>query len=244
MKIHFIIHEDFEGAGYFQQWLTQHAYQSSYSRVYLDESLPSDCTDFDFLIILGGPQNPATTVAECAHFDSAAEQALISNAYLEHKIVLGICLGAQLIGETLGAQHEKSPEKEIGYYPIKLTQQGINDPLLSGFNLSEIVGHWHADMPGLTDSAKVLASSQGCPRQIVRYAPLVYGFQCHLEFLSSDFPGLIAHNLDDFSTAAEHRFVQSEESILSINTEHMNHLLADFLDNLVAAYLQQKNGNE
>ena len=37
-------------------------------------------------------------------------------------------------------------------------------------------------MPGLTDNAVVLATSQGCPRQIVRFSPKHYAFQAHLEF--------------------------------------------------------------
>ena len=27
-----------------------------------------------------------------------------------------------------------------------------------------------------------MASSEGCPRQIVKYSDRVYGFQCHMEF--------------------------------------------------------------
>ena len=37
-------------------------------------------------------------------------------------------------------------------------------------------------MSGLLPSFKVLAESQGCPRQIVKFMNMVYGFQCHLEF--------------------------------------------------------------
>ena len=37
-------------------------------------------------------------------------------------------------------------------------------------------------MPGLTYNAVVLATSQGCPRQIVRFSPKHYAFQAHLEF--------------------------------------------------------------
>lgn len=37
-------------------------------------------------------------------------------------------------------------------------------------------------MPGLTPEAKIIAYSEGCPRQIIEYSKLVYGFQCHMEF--------------------------------------------------------------
>ncbi|BAJ03159.1 type 1 glutamine amidotransferase [Shewanella violacea] len=240
MKFHFVIHEAFEGAGYFEYWLHKRGYQSSYSRVYLGQPLPNDAKNFDCLIILGGPQNPSTSIAECSYFDSAREQALIRNAHDDSKAVIGVCLGAQLIGEALGAQYEKSPQTEIGYFPIKLTLEGINDPLLEAFGLSEVVGHWHKDMPGLTDSAKVLAVSEGCPRQIICYSDLVYGFQCHLEFINSDLPDLIEQSSEDFSTRDKHRLVQSESRILDTPTSHMNQLLGIFLDKLVATYLKNR----
>ena len=35
---------------------------------------------------------------------------------------------------------------------------------------------------GLTEDAVVLATSQGCPRQMIRFSPKHYAFQAHLEF--------------------------------------------------------------
>ncbi len=54
----------------------------------------------------------------CPHFNSLAEQAVIKKAIQANKIVLGVCLGSQLIGEALGAKFEHSPEREIGKFPI------------------------------------------------------------------------------------------------------------------------------
>ena len=41
------------------------------------------------------------------------------------RIVIGICLGSQLIGEALGAPVMQSPEKEIGHYPVTLSVEGL-----------------------------------------------------------------------------------------------------------------------
>ena len=35
---------------------------------------------------------------------------------------------------------------------------------------------------GLSDKAVVLATSKGCPRQIICFSPKHYAFQAHLEF--------------------------------------------------------------
>ncbi|MEJ2765055.1 glutamine amidotransferase [Photobacterium sp. MCCC 1A19761] len=234
MHIHFLIHESFEGPGYFATWATRHGYTLSATRLYLGEALPADDAPFDLLVILGGPQNPSTSVAECPHFDSLAEQAVIRQAINRQTAVVGVCLGAQLIGEALGARYAVSPEPEVGYFPIQVTKAGQADLKLAAWAHEEIVGHWHNDMPGLTPHSTVLASSAGCPRQIVRYADLVYGFQCHLEFQRADLPPLIEHDAATFATSKP--YIQAPDAILAHAPERMNLLLGDFLDQLVQAY--------
>lgn len=77
------------------------------------------------------------------------------------RIVVGICLGSQLIGEALGAPVMQSPEKEIGHYPIILTTAGLQDDNIAHFGSSVVVGHWHNDMPGLTPAAEVPLPAKG-----------------------------------------------------------------------------------
>ena len=91
-------------------------------------------------------------------------------------------MGAQLIAEALGAKFEQSPEKEICKFPITLTGDGLRKDKCAYFDESCEAGHWHSDMPSLIPGSKVIAYSHGCPRQIVEYSDLVYGFQCHMEF--------------------------------------------------------------
>ncbi|MDP2575498.1 gamma-glutamyl-gamma-aminobutyrate hydrolase family protein [Vibrio penaeicida] len=240
MNVHFIIHEYFESEGYFGTWAKDNQLTTHYSKLYLGDALPTNSDAFDLLVVLGGPQNPATTTQECAHFDANKERSLILHTIESGKPVVGVCLGAQLIGEALGAKHQTSPEPEIGSFPIQLTPEGIKDPLLAGFSLEEQVGHWHGDMPGLTANAKVLAASQGCPRQIVRYCDLVYGFQCHLEFVPEQFDALIENSQQDLTTLKGKPFVQSPSEIKAMPTQHMNALLGQFLDELVAMYQAKK----
>ncbi|MCB6543669.1 amidotransferase, partial [Desulfovibrio desulfuricans] len=90
-------------------------------------------------------------------------------------------LGAQLLSVAYGAKYEHSPEREIGVYPVTLTSEGLTDPHVGEFGATLETGHWHGDMPGLTEDAVVLATSQGCPRQMIRFSPKHYAFQAHLE---------------------------------------------------------------
>ena len=234
MHIHFIIHEHFEAPGAYEIWGKNRGCSLSYSRVYHGDPLPEDLESTDVLIIMGGPQSPATTLKECPWFDAQAEMRLIGRAIEAGKTVIGVCLGSQLIGEALGAAFCRSPEKEIGKFPVRLTEAGKANPLFGDFGHELSVGHWHNDMPGLTPQAKVLAYSEGCPRQIVQYGKRVYGFQCHMELTPEVVELLIEHSQNDLRRAAEFRFVETAEKLRSHDYREMNQVLFSFLDKLVA----------
>lgn len=234
MHIHFIIHEHFEAPGAYEIWGKSRGCSLSYTRVYQGDSLPEELENLDLLIIMGGPQSPATTREECPWFDAQVEKALISRAIEAGKTVIGVCLGSQLIGEALGAAFCHSPEKEIGKFPVRLTDAGKANPLFEDFGSVLNVGHWHNDMPGLTPQAKVLAYSEGCPRQIVQYSERVYGFQCHMELTPEVVELLIEHSQSDLRRAGEFRFVETAEKLSSHDYREMNQVLFSFLDKLTA----------
>jgi GMP synthase (glutamine-hydrolysing) len=156
MNILCITHADFETPGIIEDWAKQKGYGFSICRPYKGEGcLIHD--PFDVLIVMGGPQSPLE-IDQDPYLKDEIE--LIYKAIQETKIVLGFCLGAQLIGEALGGRTERSPEKEVGVYPIFLNEQGREDPLFEGLpNLIPVI-HWHNDMPGETKNSVVLASSE------------------------------------------------------------------------------------
>lgn len=78
MRIHFIVHEVFEAPGAYLRWVNARGYQASWSRVYAGDPLPANAEGFDMLVVLGGPQSPRTTLAECPWFDAHAEKNLIA----------------------------------------------------------------------------------------------------------------------------------------------------------------------
>lgn len=240
MHLHFVVHEDFEAPGAYETWAIKNKFQITYSRVYLGDELPQSVENIDFLIVMGGPQDPNTTLAECPHFNALAEQALIKKAINAHKIVLGVCLGSQLIGEALGAKFEHSPEREIGKFPITLTEYGLVHSKFSHFGMTLDVGHWHNDMPGLTKNAKIVAYSAGCPRQIIEYSNLVYGFQCHMELTSEVVELLILHSATELNQADLYNFVDTRERLRAHDYQEMNQKLFIFLDKLKLEYLQLK----
>lgn len=119
MRVHFVIHESFESAGAYLPWAEERGYAISWSRVYAGESVPASTDGFDMLVVFGGPQSPRTTLAECPYFDAQAEQHLINQAIAARKIVVGICLGSQLIGEALGARVCQARKKRLVISPLR-----------------------------------------------------------------------------------------------------------------------------
>jgi GMP synthase (glutamine-hydrolysing) len=236
MVVHFIVHESFESPGAYDTWANSRGFEVRCSRLYAHEPLPRRFEDIDLLVVMGGPQSPGTTKTECPHFDAAAECELIRRCIEAGKAVVGVCLGSQLIGEALGARFEHSPQPEIGKFPIALTPEGRANGKFSGFGAGLEVGHWHNDMPGLTDGAAILAASEGCPRQIIEYSRLVYGFQCHMEFTREVIQGLISASEPDLAALASRPFVQSPEQLLRNSYQEMNEKLYGFLDRLVEDY--------
>ncbi|MFE9611385.1 hypothetical protein [Streptomyces sp. NPDC006012] len=236
MRVHFIVHESFEAPGAIEQWAVDRRHTVTSTRLYAGERLPAGPDGIDLLVVMGGPQSPATTTAECPYFDAAAELALIVSCAAAGKAVLGVCLGAQLLGEALGAPCERSPEPEVGAFPVTLTEAGRSHPLFDGFEETFEVEHWHGDMPGLTADATVLATSEGCPRQIVAYGRLLYGFQCHLELDRGLIDALIESAGPELAALRHHPFVQEPESLRRTDHRAMNQRLAVLLDRIAAEY--------
>lgn len=231
MKILCIMHADFETPGVIEEWAADNHHDFKIKKPYKGEPLSSD-HDFDMLIIMGGPQSPLH-LAEAPYLSSEIE--LIKTALSHHKKVLGFCLGAQLIGEALGAKTERSPEKEVGVYPVMLTSEGMNDYLLKGFPKSFPVIHWHNDMPGLTKEAVLLASSQGCPRQIVRYRDNAYGFQCHLEITREGIQALVDAVPGDLNPSL---YTQTKEELLTQDYDSIHKSMRLILDRFAELELQ------
>lgn len=230
MKLHIIMHESFEAPGAIEVWAKRNNLTISYTRLYEGDVLPDECDGFDFLIVMGGPQSPATTIEECPHFDSKTEISLISKAVKGNKYLLGVCLGAQLIGEALGAKFDHSPNREIGVFNLSLTDQAVNDPIFSKFPAIFSVGHWHGDMPGLTSESQILAISEGCPRQVVKYTSKIYGFQCHFEFTPESIEGMIKNSSEELIKYNGLPYIENEQQLRSHDFVEINSKLFTFLD--------------
>ena len=234
MNIHFILHETFEVPGAYLKWAQERGHNVTSTKVYEEEKLPETVDGIDFLIVMGGPQSPDENRQAFPYYDPKAEIKLIQKAIDADIYIVGVCLGAQLLSVAYGGKYEHSPEREIGVFPINLTEAGLADDHIKDFGSTLDTGHWHGDMPGLSDNAVVMATSKGCPRQIVRFSPKHYAFQAHLEFDPEAIDLLIADDGEEHlrQQNQELPFVQTPEQLRANDYSQMNKKLFAFLDSL------------
>ncbi len=130
------------------------------------------------LVVLGGPMN----VEDYPHRTHLLEEMRAIETMLElGRPVLGICLGAQLLAHVLGAPIKRLPRGEVGWVPLRLTGDGMRDPVLGQLPAQTPVFQWHNYAFDIPASAQHLAASDACPAQAFRYGQNAYGFQFHLE---------------------------------------------------------------
>jgi len=177
MNILIIKHIDIEGPGLIEYYLNQEKIPYRILNLEANSRLPK-IDDLSHVILLGGPMN----VYEEDQYPFLREEDLfIKEAIQRGKVVLGICLGAQLIAKALGAKVFKAPVKEIGWYDVSLTGIGSIDPIFSKLPDTFSVFQWHEDTFEIPHAGKLIATSSSVPNQAIRYGENTYGLQFHLE---------------------------------------------------------------
>jgi GMP synthase-like glutamine amidotransferase len=212
MRLHCLMHVPFEGPARIADWAEARGHSLAFSHLFAGDSLP-DVALFDRLIIMGGPMG----VADLERYPWLdAEKRCIAGAIEAGRSLVGICLGAQLIAEVLGASVTPNPEKEIGWFPIRLTAEGRQHPLCQGLASEQQVLHWHGDTFSLPPGAVWLAESDACENQAFLARERILGLQFHLEMTPASVEALCANAADDLVPAPH---VQSAAQMLSVDAE-------------------------
>ncbi len=227
MNIHILQHESFESPAIIEDWIKKKNYSSTYTKFYKNGRLPN-MEKIDWLIIMGGPMN---TNDEENFPWLKQEKEFIKKATDAGKVVLGICLGAQLIASALGAKVYKNKYKEIGWMNVNLIENLKDNFLFSSLPKTIRVCQWHGNTFDLPKGAVLLAESEACKNQAFVYNEKVIGLQFHLEFTESTIKDLINNCRKEL---VKDKYVQTENEILQ-NLKFLkttNSLLFDILDRI------------
>ena len=207
LRVHLFQHVPFEGLGYIEKWIETKNHTLTKTRFFENEPLPP-LDEIDWLIVMGGPMG---VYDEDKFLWLREEKAFIKSTIQSGKKVLGICLGAQLIAETLGAKVFANNKKEIGWFPVSLSDEAKKIDLFSDFPESFEVLHWHGDTFDLPKGAIHLIKSEACLNQAFLYNKNVLGLQFHLESIPETLHAMIENCGDEL---IPDEFVQTEQEIV------------------------------
>jgi len=226
MRAHYLQHVPFEGPGSIETWLKAAEYEISSTKFFSSEELP-ELDDIDMLVVMGGPMS----VNDEQDYPSLVEEKKFINRIIQAgKPTLGVCLGAQLIANSLGSDVFPNSAKEIGWFPVRATNSD-NDRL---FHFPEEIDvfHWHGETFCLPSGAALIATSNGCTNQAFQIGSSVIGLQFHLETTPGSLQAIVENCRDEL---VEGQYIQTAEEMLSVPHERystINTLMGNVLEYL------------
>lgn len=227
-RLHYFQHVGFEGAGIIKPWAEQNDFSVTRTAFFDNEQVPS-LEDIDWLVIMGGPMG---VYDETKYPWLADEKKFISEAISGGKKVLGICLGAQLIADALGARVYPNRYKEIGWFPVKKCDNGnsVSNVLPDDFH----VFHWHSDTFDIPQCAERIILSKACANQAFSFDNgRVVALQFHMEMSAEDIRLLVENCYNGLDRSP---YVQKKGEILG-QTSYI-----DNANKLVKLLLQKQKG--
>ena len=226
MRFHSLEHEPFEGLANIESWAKNRGHSISRTLFFENEEFPG-IDEFDWLIIMGGSMN----IYEDEKYPwLAQEKKFIAEAIANKKIVLGICLGSQLIADVLGGKVRRNKHKEIGWFPVTLTKEAGTSPVFGSFPPLFTTFHCHGDTFEIPPGAVRIAQSEGCANQAFEYGKTI-GIQFHLEYSEKSIDLMLRNCGNEI---IEGRYIQKPDEIISQNNNvvETQRLLNLLLDNM------------
>lgn len=228
-KIHFLQHVPFETPGYLETLATIHGCSTSTTCTWEQTAFP-DPSEIELLIILGGPMN----IYEHDRYPWLMEETkFITKAMKADIKIIGICLGSQLLADVLGATVIKNRYKEIGWFPVKLSQDALDSPLLKDFPEQPTPFHWHGDTYPIPPGAIRLGSSEACDNQGFIFDDRIAALQFHLEMAPHNLQSLVQNCGNELK---EDDFIQTADTIRAESEKYMelsNYLMKQLFSNIL-----------
>ncbi len=170
-----------EGPGTIEDFLRERGISYTIAELSKGETV-EDTGLYSHLVVMGGPM----AVYEMDRYPYLRGEAELIRSFIDKgKAVLGVCLGAQMVAHCLGARVYPGGVKEIGWYEVDITPEGMEDGAFStlaveGRPVAEVF-QWHGDTFDMPEGAVRIASSSSYPNQAFRYGSRVYALQFHIE---------------------------------------------------------------
>jgi len=208
MRFHWLQNVAFEDAAQVGLWAVQRGYTATGTHLYAGETLP-DLDGIDALAVMGGPMN-IYQHRDCPWL--VEEKRFLARAVRLGVPVVGICLGAQLLADVLGAKVVQNGEIEIGWFDVTRAPEATETPLGRAWPERFEAFHWHGDTFEIPAGATRLAQSEATANQAFAYSDNVLALQFHLDYSAESIEKMIEHCGHEL---AEAPFVQDRAAILA-----------------------------
>ena len=206
MRVHYLQHVPFEDSANIGKWAKEKSYSLTHTEIYNGQPY-TDLTEIDMLAIMGGPMN----IYQYRDYPWLKDEKIFIEKAIEKGIkVIGVCLGAQLLADVLGARITQNPNIEIGWHDVTLTDSGSNSSLLQDFPKSFTAFHWHGDTFEIPSGANHLFSSEACINQAFEYGNNIIGLQFHIEYSQESIEKMLVHCSNELINGP---YIQNEQQI-------------------------------
>jgi GMP synthase-like glutamine amidotransferase len=197
MKVLVAVHQVDAGLGVFGDVLAERGDEVVEWRSDQGGAAPS-LQGVDSVVVLGGAAHPH----QVKEFPWLERVKRLVREVIDFDVpTLGVCLGAELVAEALGAEMVRLPEPEIGWFDIEASAGAGSDPVFGGLPASFSAFQWHSYGTTSPLQAFELAAGRGGPNAF--RAREAWGIQFHPEVTAEIVAAwLDTHTTDEDAVAA------------------------------------------
>lgn len=192
-----------------------------------------DPLDADLVVVLGGEE----AAYETDRYPYLADEIALLRARIAAEApIFGVCLGAQLLAESLGGRAYKGKRKEVGWLSVEPTEAGAGSPVRHFAGVRAV--QWHGDSFELPEEAGLtrLASSAQYENQAFAKGDWLLAVQFHPEVddeIHEDWLAAWGDELPEYGLSAEQlRAERTEHGPRAQAASAL--LLGEYLDGIVA----------
>ncbi len=206
MNMFVLRHVAFENEAGIGAWARNNGYAIRGTDLFKGEPLPEP-ESADLLVVMGGPMG---VYDEKLYPWLSEEKRFLEKSISSGKKIIGICLGAQLLADVLGAKVYTNRYREIGWFPVRKKPAAADVPVVSVFPEIFTPFHWHGDTFDIPSGASCWAESDACPAQAFSFGGKIIALQFHLESTSASIDLLLENCREELIAGP---YVQDEKTI-------------------------------
>ncbi len=175
MKFLVLQHINIEHPGIFLKFMQEDNIKIDTIELDENEKIPN-LNNYDAMIVMGGPMD--TWQEDTYPWLKKEKESIYNFVSIKKKPYLGLCLGAQLLSESIGGKVRKMKTPEIGVLNVSISN---NESIFKGMSNNIKVLQWHSyEVYDLPSKTKLLASSPACNVQAFS-TEKAFGLQFHVE---------------------------------------------------------------